>query len=97
MHIRGSEKTSEVHVYNGEAAARLDFFFVRFFPVEQTTSGMGHRQSRFFELSTSTLNVRNNLFLQPMIPPIRFDTFPPLSRGCSEGLDAFRFFFKQQQ
>ena len=27
---------------------------------------------------------------QPMIPPKRFD----LSGGCSDGLDAFRFFFK---
>ena len=31
---------------------------------------------------------------QPMIPPKRFDLFPPLAGGCSEGLDAFRFFFK---
>ena len=29
-----------------------------------------------------------------MIPPKRFDIFPP-TEGCSEGLDAFRFFFKQ--
>ena len=29
-----------------------------------------------------------------MIPPKRFDIFPPLTEGCSEGLDAFRFFFK---
>ena len=33
------------------------------------------------------------LSLQPMIPPKRFDIFP-LPGGCSEGLDAFRFFFK---
>ena len=33
------------------------------------------------------------LFLQPMIPPKRFD-FSPLTGGCSEGLGAFRFFFK---
>ena len=31
--------------------------------------------------------------MQPMIPHKRFDTFP-LTGGCSEGLDAFRFFFK---
>ena len=32
-----------------------------------------------------------------MIPPTkRFDIFPPCV-GCSEGLDAFRFFFKQIQ
>ena len=33
------------------------------------------------------------LYLLPMIPPKRFDIFP-LTGGCSEGLDAFRFFFK---
>ena len=26
--------------------------------------------------------------------PKRFDIFSPLTEGCSEGLDAFRFFFK---
>ena len=31
-----------------------------------------------------------------MIPPKRFDMFPP-GWGCSEGLDAFRFFFKKCQ
>ena len=30
--------------------------------------------------------------LQPMIPPKRFDIFP-LTGGCSEGPDAFSFFF----
>ena len=29
-----------------------------------------------------------------MLPPKRFDIFPP-DWGCSEGLDAFRFFFEQ--
>ena len=33
------------------------------------------------------------LYLQPMIPSKRFDT-PPLTGECSEGLDAFRIFFK---
>ena len=32
------------------------------------------------------------LYLQPAIPPKRFDIFP-LTRGCSEGLGAFIFFF----
>ena len=32
------------------------------------------------------------LFLLPMILPKRFDIFSPLTEGCSEGLDAFRFF-----
>ena len=31
---------------------------------------------------------------QPMMPPKRFGISPPLTGGCSEGLDAFRFFFK---
>ena len=35
------------------------------------------------------------LSLQPMIPPKRFDIFFPLTGGCLEGLDEFRFFFKQ--
>ena len=29
------------------------------------------------------------------IPPKRFDIFPALTGGCSEGLDALRFFFKK--
>ena len=35
------------------------------------------------------------LSLQPMIPPKCIETPPPLTGGCSEGLDAFRFFFKR--
>ena len=34
--------------------------------------------------------------LQPMIPPKRL-TFSPLTGGCSEGLDAFRFFFQDKK
>ena len=29
------------------------------------------------------------LYLQPLIPPKRFDIFFPLTGGCSEGLGAF--------
>ena len=36
------------------------------------------------------------LSLQPMILPKRLDIFPPDWGICLEGLDAFRFFFKQQ-
>ena len=32
-----------------------------------------------------------------MIPPKNALTFPPLTGGCSEGLDASRCFFKQQR
>ena len=38
--------------------------------------------------------IRRFLSSQPIIPPKRFD-ISPLARGCSEGLDAFRVFFKQ--
>ena len=34
------------------------------------------------------------LYLQPTIP-LNVLTFPPLTGGCSEGLGAFIFFFKQ--
>ena len=37
------------------------------------------------------------LYFQLLIPPKRFDIFFPLTGGCSEGLGAFRFFFKQQR
>ena len=29
------------------------------------------------------------LCLQPLIPPKRFDIFPPITGGCSEGLGVF--------
>ena len=31
----------------------------------------------------------SNKYLQPLIPPTRFDIFSLLTRGCSEGLGAF--------
>ena len=37
-----------------------DFLFCSLFPVQQTTSGIGHRVKYFFGLATSTLNVKNN-------------------------------------
>ena len=50
------------------------------------------------------LSASGNLFecheevldLQPMIPPKRFENFPPITKGCSEGLGVLWFFFKQQ-
>ena len=33
------------------------------------------------------------LYLQPLIPPKRFDNFSPLTGGCPEGLGAFSLFF----
>ena len=42
----------------GGGAARLLFFL--FSPVQQTTSGIGHRVKKFFGLATNALNVRNN-------------------------------------
>ena len=29
------------------------------------------------------------LYLQPLIPPKRFDIFPPITGGCSQGLGVF--------
>ena len=38
-----------------------DFFFCYLFPVQQTTSGIGHPcKVVFFGLATNTLNVRND-------------------------------------
>ena len=34
------------------------------------------------------------LYLQPLIPPKRFDIFYPLTGGCSEGLRALGFSLK---
>ena len=34
------------------------------------------------------------LYMQPLIPPKRFDIFSPITGGCSEGLGALWFFFK---
>ena len=42
------------------------------------------------------LNAMKRFCLQSLIPPKRFDNFPPLTGGCSEGLGAFCFFFKHQ-
>ena len=39
------------------------------------------------------LNAMERFCICSLIPPKRFDIFPPLTGGCSEGLDAFRFFF----
>ena len=36
-----------------------------------------------------------SLYFQPLIPPKRFDIFPPLTGGCLNRLGAFGFFFKQ--
>ena len=34
------------------------------------------------------------LYLQPLIPPKRFDIFPLITGECSEGLGVLRFFFR---
>ena len=49
----------------------------------------------YYHWGTRLNATKRFLSLQPMIPPNkRFDISPPCV-GCSEGLDAFRFFFKQ--
>ena len=41
------------------------------------------------------LNAMKRFYLQPMMPPKRFDIFS-LTAGCSEGLGAFCFFLKNK-
>ena len=43
----------------------------------------------YFHRGTRLNAMKKFLYLQPLIPPKRFDTFPPLTGGCSEGLGAF--------
>ena len=47
----------------------------------------------YYHRGTRLNDMKRFLSLQPMIPPKRFDIFP-LTGGCSEGLDAFRFSLK---
>ena len=47
----------------------------------------------YYHRGTRLNAMKRFLYFKPMIPPKRFDIFP-LTGGCSEGLDAFRFFFK---
>ena len=53
--------------YGGGGGMLPDFLFCALFPVQQTTSGIGHPGrcffSSFLELVTNALNVRNNKFL----------------------------------
>ena len=80
---------------------RCQTFFFSLFSRPQ--AGLATVQCSFFGLATNMLNVtnnnnnNNNNNNKPLIPPKRFDIFSPLTGGCSEGLDAFGFFFKQQQ
>ena len=48
----------------------------------------------YFHRGTRLNAMQEVLYLQPLIPPKRFDISPPLTGGCSEGLGAFIFFFK---
>ena len=45
----------------------------------------------YYHRGTRLNAMKRFLNLQPMIPPKRFDIFSPLTGGCSEDLDAFRF------
>ena len=61
-----------------------DFLFCSLFPVQQTTSGIGHRVKEFFGLATNTLNVRNN-------------NVSPHNRGMLRRSRCVLIFFKQHQ
>ena len=82
-------RTSSVAWGRGGCATRLFIFII--FPVQQTTSGIGHRVYAECEKQQCHKEV---LSLQPMIPPKRFDIFSPPTGGCSGGLYGFIFFFK---
>ena len=59
---------NEQRAGGGGGGALPDFFLFLFFPVQQTTSGIGHRVKYsvvFFGLATNALNVRNNNKQQP--------------------------------
>ena len=59
--------------------ALLEFFS----PVQQTTSGIGHSVKVVFRVGSQYAECEKQ------------HCPPALTGGCSEGLDAFRFFFKQ--
>ena len=48
----------------------------------------------YFHRGTRSNAMKRFCIIQPLIPPKRLDIFPPLTGGCSEGLGAFSFFFK---
>ena len=47
-----------------------------------------HRGIRLYAMKRFCIFCRLSMIL---LPTERFDIFPPLTEGCSEGLDAFRF------
>ena len=67
----------------GGGCQTMTFLLLLFFPVQQTTSGIDHRVKKFFRVGNQYAECE--------------DIFFPLTEGCSEGLDAFRFFKQQQQ
>ena len=52
-------------------------------PVDPLLSASGNLFERHEEV----------LYLQPLIPPKRFDIFSPITGGCSEGLGVLSYFF----
>ena len=49
----------------------------------------------YYQRGTRSNTMHENVWsLQPMIPPLNVLSFFPLTGGCSEGLDASRFFFQ---
>ena len=56
-----------------------------YFPVRQTTGGIGHRVKQFFGVETSTLNARNNkiTYIINRHHPLRY--YPSLGHHPTEG------------
>ena len=61
--------------------------------IELTTFALAGRCAGYLPLGNPFQCHDKLFFLQPMILPKRFDVFPPLTEGCSEGLDEFRYFY----
>ena len=94
----------------GVPCVRLDWpkclpgtFCVFYFSIEVEGVRTLYATKRNYEFLLLFVSVRIflgniRLIVQPMFPPKPFDNFPPDAEGgCSEGLDAFRFFLKQKK
>ena len=85
-----ASRLSEHPTVRGKCSNSLfqTFFF---FPLQQTTSGIGHRVKYFFRVGNQYAECKKQ---QQVTTNVLI--FSPLTGACSEGLDAFIFFFKQQ-
>ena len=80
--------------------ARIQYTTARYNTVHYSTVQYSTLQHVYSTLQHGTIQYRTlqypTLYLQPMIPPKRFDMFSPITGGRSEGLGAFSFSFKKK-